>query len=82
MIYLDTNILLYATLSVVDNKLQQQKAINVLKSAIKSELLVLSNLSLLEYSFVKDLPKINFKIIGTEAFGGAKAPLPYEYKIC
>lgn len=52
MIYLDTNILLYATLSKVDTKSQQDRAIEILKELIDNETLVLSNLNLLEYAFV------------------------------
>ena len=52
MIYLDTNVLLYATLSQVDTQSQQDKAIEILKELIDSETLLLSNLNLLEYAFV------------------------------
>jgi len=52
MIYLDTNVLLYATLSQVDTQSQQDKAIEILKELIDSEALLLSNLNLLEYAFV------------------------------
>ena len=63
MIYLDTNVLLYATLSVVDDETQKLQAIKVLKDTVKSNSLILSNLSLLEYSFVmqkanEDIEKI------------------------
>jgi len=63
VIYLDTNVLLYATLSVVDDETQKLQAIKVLKDTVKSNSLVLSNLSLLEYSFVmqkanEDIEKI------------------------
>ena len=64
MIYLDTNILLYATLSKVDNRVQQEKAISILKEIIASHSLLLSNLTILEYSFImqkanEDTQKIN-----------------------
>ncbi len=52
MIYLDTNVLLYATLSKVDTQSQQDRAIEVLKELIENETLLLSNLNLLEYAFV------------------------------
>ncbi len=52
MIYLDTNVLLYATLSKVDTQSQQDKAIGILKELLKDESLLLSNLNLLEYVFV------------------------------
>jgi len=52
MIYLDTNILLYATLTKVDTPSQQDRAIEILKELIDNETLLLSNLNLLEYSFV------------------------------
>jgi predicted nucleic acid-binding protein len=52
MIYLDTNVLLYATLSEVDTQSQQDKAIEVLKELIDNDTLLLSNLNLLEYAFV------------------------------
>ena len=52
MIYLDTNVLLYATLSKVDTQSQQGKAIEILKELIDNETLLLSNLNLLEYAFV------------------------------
>jgi len=52
MIYLDTNILLYATLTKVDTQSQQDRAITILKELIDNETLLLSNLNLLEYTFV------------------------------
>ncbi len=52
MIYLDTNILLYATLSVVDTQTQQDKAIEIVTELIDNETLLLSNLNILEYVFV------------------------------
>jgi len=52
MIYLDTNLLLYATLSQVDTPSQQNRAIEILKELVANETLLLSNLSLLEYAFV------------------------------
>jgi predicted nucleic acid-binding protein len=52
MIYLDTNVLLYATLSEVDTPHQQEQAIEILKELIDSDTLLLSNLNLLEYAFV------------------------------
>ena len=64
MIYLDTNVLLYATLSKVDNKSQQEIAISILKELVTNNSLILSNLSLLEYSFV--MQKANEDIIKIE----------------
>ncbi len=52
MIYLDTNVLLYATLSQTDTPSQQDKAIEILKELIDNQTLLLSNLNLLEYVFV------------------------------
>jgi len=52
MIYLDTNVLLYATLSDIDTPSQQELAIDILKELIDTESLLLSNLNLLEYAFV------------------------------
>ena len=52
MIYLDTNVLLYATLTQVDTVVQQEKAIKILKELIDNGTLLLSNLNLLEYAFV------------------------------
>ena len=67
MIYLDTNILLYATLTKVDDQNQKDLSIKLIKElAIKDEF-ILSNLSLLEYSFVmkkanEDIEKIKMSI--------------------
>ena len=52
MIYLDTNVLLYATLTKVDNEYQKELAIKTVKTAIINNSLVLSNLTILEYTFV------------------------------
>ena len=52
MTYLDTNVLLYATLTSVDTQSQQDKAIEILKNLIDDNTLVLSNLNFLEYAFV------------------------------
>jgi len=52
VIYLDTNVLLYATLTKVDTQTQQDRAIEILRELIDKENLLLSNLNLLEYSFV------------------------------
>jgi len=63
MIYLDTNVLLYATLSQVDTQSQQDKAIEILKGLIDNNTLLLSNLNLLEYAFVmKKAKEDNTKI--------------------
>ncbi|CAA6801348.1 MAG: Unknown protein [uncultured Sulfurovum sp.] len=52
MTYLDTNVLVYATLTFVDTQSQQDKAIEILKKLIDEKSLVLSSLNLLEYVFV------------------------------
>ncbi|MEA2029875.1 MAG: PIN domain-containing protein [Campylobacterota bacterium] len=72
MIYLDTNVLLYATLSEVDTPSQQNQAIEILRELINNESLLLSNLTLLEYAFVmkkakEDSQKIKsaLKLFGT-----------------
>ncbi|MBN2824523.1 MAG: type II toxin-antitoxin system VapC family toxin [Campylobacterales bacterium] len=52
MIYLDTNVLLYATLSKIDTPSQQAQAVEILRELINNESLLLSNLTLLEYAFV------------------------------
>ena len=57
MIYLDTNILIYATLSKVDNQNQQNISIDLVKKYIYNNALVLSNLNILEYSFVMSKAK-------------------------
>ncbi len=57
MIYLDTNILIYATLSKVDNQNQQKISIDLVKKCIDNNTLVLSNLNILEYSFVMSKAK-------------------------
>jgi len=63
MIYLDTNVLLYATFSQVDTPTQQEQAIEILKGLINNESLLLSNLNLLEYAFVmKKAKEDNSKI--------------------
>ena len=59
MIYLDTNVLLYATLSIVDTPSQQTLAIKILQDLIEKNSLILSNLTLLEYVFVMRKAKEN-----------------------
>lgn len=63
MIYLDTNVLLYATLSKVDTQKQQDKAIEILQDLIAKNTLLISNLSLLEYAFVMGKAKENVEKI-------------------
>jgi len=63
MIYLDTNILLYATLSKVDTQSQQDRAIKILKELIDNEMILISNLTILEYSFVMKKAKEDNKKI-------------------
>lgn len=53
MIYLDTNILVYAFCKNVDDENQKQKAQEILKeSIISKQLLVLSEISLYEFAFI------------------------------
>ena len=63
MIYLDTNVLLYTTLSKVDTQSQQDRVIEILKELIDNETLLLSNLNLLEYAFVMKKAKEDSKRI-------------------
>ncbi len=63
MTYLDTNILIYATLSIVDTPAQQNKAIEIITELIDNEALLLSNLNLLEYVFVMEKAKEDNKKI-------------------
>ncbi|RTZ76030.1 MAG: hypothetical protein DSY99_00225, partial [Candidatus Neomarinimicrobiota bacterium] len=67
MIYLDTNILLYATLTKVDDLSQKDLSIKIIKELAEKDNFILSNLSLLEYSFVmkkakEDIEKIKMSI--------------------
>jgi len=67
VIYLDTNILLYATLTKVDNQNQKNLSIKLIKELAEKDKFILSNLSLLEYSFVmkkanEDIEKIEMGI--------------------
>ena len=57
MIYLDTNVLLYATLTKVDTISQQKRAIEIIEELIEDKEILLSNLSLLEYAFVMSKAK-------------------------
>lgn len=52
MIYLDTNILIYAFCKNVDNEEQKTIAQGILKSAISEEKLLLSELTMYEFAFV------------------------------
>ena len=57
MIYLDINLLLYATLTKVDTISQQKIAIEIIEELIEDKEILLSNLSLLEYAFVMSKAK-------------------------
>jgi predicted nucleic acid-binding protein len=57
VIYLDTNVLLYATLTKVDTISQQKIAIEIIEELIEDKEILLSNLSLLEYAFVMSKAK-------------------------
>ena len=52
MIYLDTNILIYAFCKNVDNQEQKNISQNILKSTIAEQSLLLSEISLYEFAFV------------------------------
>lgn len=52
MIYLDTNVLVYSFCKNVDDLAQKQKAQDILKNAISTNKLLLSEISLYEFSFV------------------------------
>ena len=52
MIYLDTNILVYAFCKNVDNETQKHKAQEILKESIISKQLILSEISLYEFAFI------------------------------
>ena len=52
MIYLDTNILVYAFCKNVDDEIQKQKAQEILKETIISKQLILSEISLYEFAFI------------------------------
>ena len=52
MIYLDTNILVYAFCKNVDDENQKQKAQEILKESIISKQLILSEISLYEFAFI------------------------------
>lgn len=52
MIYIDTNILVYAFCKNVDDENQKQKAQEILKESIISNQLILSEISLYEFAFI------------------------------
>lgn len=52
MIYIDTNILVYAFCKNVDDENQKQKAQEILKESIISKQLILSEISLYEFAFI------------------------------
>ena len=64
MIYLDTNILIYAFCKNVDNETQKHKAQEILKeSIISKQLLVLSEISLYEFAFICKKLKEELEVI-------------------
>lgn len=52
MIYLDTNVLVYALCKNVDDVQQKEISQNILKTTVKNGNLLLSEISLYEYAFV------------------------------
>jgi len=52
MIYLDTNILIYAFCKNVDDKKQKELSQDILQKAIEDDLLVISEVVLYEFAFV------------------------------
>ena len=62
MIYLDTNVLIYAFCKNVDNIKQQKISQNILKTAIKNKNLLLSEVILYEFAFVskklEEIPQV------------------------
>jgi len=52
MIYFDTNIYLYAFLSNVDDRMQQEQSITILQEALDKKQLITSEITLYEYAFV------------------------------
>lgn len=63
MIYLDTNILVYAFCKNVDDEIQKQKAQEILKESIISKQLVLSEISLYEFAFICKKLKEELEVI-------------------
>ena len=63
MIYLDTNILIYAFCKNVDNETQKHKAQEILKESIISKQLILSEISLYEFAFICKKLKEELEVI-------------------
>ncbi len=63
MIYLDTNILVYAFCKNVDDEIQKQKAQEILKETIISKQLILSEISLYEFAFICKKLKEELEVI-------------------
>src|SRR5574344_1533987 len=63
MIYLDTNILVYAFCKNVDDEIQKQKAQEILKESIISKQLILSEISLYEFAFICKKLKEELEVI-------------------
>ncbi len=63
MIYLDTNILVYAFCKNVDDENQKQKAQEILKESIISKQLILSEISLYEFAFICKKLKEELEVI-------------------
>jgi len=63
MVYFDTNVLIYAFARNIDDKSQQDISIKLLKDAIKTDSLMVSNISLCEFAYVsKRLEEDNYII--------------------
>jgi len=52
MIYLDTNVLVYAFLKNVDDEKQKDIAISILQTALENDELLISEITLYEFAFV------------------------------
>ena len=63
MIYLDTNILVYAFCNNVDNIHQKEQSQKVLESVIKSKSLILSEIVLYAFAFVSNKLKEDRELI-------------------
>lgn len=63
MIYLDTNVLIYAFCKNVDNEEQKKLSQEILKSSISNQKLLLSEIVLYEFSFVSQKLKEDKQVI-------------------
>jgi len=52
MVYFDTNVLVYAFVLSIDTKMQKDISIKLFEDAIKNNNLILSEISLYEFSFI------------------------------